>query len=459
MSSEHYGLNWPGKRAAAAQAQGPAACGFVVVPEKSLGTTQSRNRIIEGDSLDALKLLARAEPESVKVMYLDPPYNTGNEFVYRDSFTKNAQSYRQSAALDPQELAGRMHSDWLSMMYPRLLLARDLLRPDGVGFISIDGNEVAQLRLLLDEVFGPQNYLGTLVWVSNLKGRQISGAGPVGTHEYIMCFARDATQVSQFRWSLSQLQGLMPAVYQAPRREVKVDGLGPYVIKNQLYNTNSKFNEVTAPTMIFNIHWHPDTGEVRVSDVDDPARFAGFEMTGPHPNARPGLRFHAWRWSRARVLADHANLEFEVHRGKLRIWTKVRDVDTTAVKDLIMGPNTITGQADLTALGLRSVFETPKPVSLLQLLIQLVSSPDDDAQVLDFFAGSGSTAHAAWAANAADGGKRTFTLVQIPEPVARGSAAAAAGFETISELTAERVRRAAAAVGGPEASFQFVRCQ
>ncbi len=419
---ETYGLTWPGKRAAAELATSPVASTLVPDAAESVDAGTTENLFIEGDNLEALKLLASSHAGQVKLIYVDPPYNTGSEFVYADKF------------------AG--HAAWLSMMYPRLLLARDLLRADGVGFISIDGNQVAQLKILLEEIVGEENVLATLVWVSNLKGRQLSDGGPAGTHEYILCFAKDRANVGQFRGSAAEFRALMPAVYKGAGYAVKHDDRGPYVTKNELYNTNSKFNDQTAPTMVFKIHFHPEINEVRVTDLDDDQTFPGFLTALPHPNARPGLHWHAWRWSRAKILAEHNELEFEVVGDTFKVRTKIRDVDGMALKDLIIGPSTMTAQADLEELGLRRAFETPKPVALLETLIAVTTSEDD--LVLDFFAGSATTAHAVMARNHRDGGRRRFVMVQLDETCKPGSAAAAEGFATIAALARERVRRAGA---------------
>ncbi|NNC12928.1 site-specific DNA-methyltransferase [Planctomonas sp. JC2975] len=505
---ERYRLEWPGKRAAAVSANTKATMRLRDDVAASVGVASSGgdasasgdgdsaavrraetagNLIIAGDNLQALKLLRPRYAGAVKLIYIDPPYNTRNEFVYHDDFSVGVRAFRRRdrdagrGAEDPDDRAqydravdagavdagarddehlnsdardseafgdlqseadsgGHLHSDWLSMMYPRLLLARDLLADDGVGFVSIDGNEVAQLKLLLAEVFGARNVLATIVWVSNLKGRQISDGGPAGTHEYILCFARNADAVARFRGSASDFHALMPAVYRNPGYAVKHDARGAYVTKNELYNTNSRFNERTAPTMVFRIHFHPGTGEVRVTDIDDDTAFDGFLTAMPHHNHRPGLDWHAWRWSRGRVLAEHDELEFDVSGGTLRIRTKVRDVDGMTMKDVVIGPNTITGQRDLDELGLHRLFDNPKPVSLLRTLVAVTTSGDD--LVLDFFAGSGTTAQAVMEQNADDGGRRRFVLVQLDERSPVGSEAAAAGFDTLADVTIERVRRA-----------------
>ena len=401
----------------------------------------------------ALKLLQEPLLGQVKMIYIDPPYNTGNDFLYADDFADSRDDYlKQSGQVDEagarlvatSETGGRFHSAWLSMMYARLKVARSLLTEDGVGFVSIDGNEVAQLKMLLSELYGPDNFVATITWVSNLKGRQISDGGPAGTHEYILCFAKDAQAVNQFRGSGAAFRKLMPDVYKGAAYALKEDAKGPYVTKNELYNTNSKFNERTAPTMVFRIHYNPDSGEVRVSDLDDETTYPGFITAMPHANSRPGLNWHAWRWSRAKILADHEDLEFDTTNGRLRIRTKIRDVDGMTMKDIVIGPSTMTGQADLEALGMGRLFDTPKPVGLLETLVSVATGPDD--LVLDFFAGSCATAEAVLRQNATDGGQRRFIMVQLDEPCGPGTPAAAEGFSTIAAIGRERVRRAGSAL-------------
>ncbi len=452
---ERYQLTWPGKREAVLAANAPTERTLRPDRAESVEFDTSQNLFVEGDNLEALKLLQEPLLGKVKMIYIDPPYNTGSDFVYDDDFAETMQDYRKRAgevdatggrlvSTSDTQFAAHRHSSWLSMMYPRLRIARSLLADDGVGFVSIDGNEVAQLKLLLAEVFGANNVIATIVWASNLKGRQISDGGPAGTHEYILCFARNAEAVSQFRGSGSEFRKLMPVVYKGAGYEMKHDAKGPYVTKNELYNTNSKFNERTAPTMVFRIHYNPETAEVKVSDLDDPTTFPGFITAMPHNNSRPGLNWHAWRWSRAKILAQHDDLEFDTTGGRLRIRTKIRDVDGMAMKDLIIGPSTVTGQADLDALGLGRLFDTPKPVSLLETLVEVAT--DEGDTVLDFFAGSSATAEAVLRRNARDGKARRFIMVQLDETCAPGSAAAEEGYTTIAAIGRERVRRAGKAI-------------
>lgn len=434
---QRYGLDWIGRDAALRAAEAPGG-EFVLDQDRSINPLSACDLFFEGDSLAALQQLQAQYAGQVKLSYIDPPYNTGNGFVYEDRFRlRRSDELLATPAAATVDEAGLRHSAWLNLLYPRLVLAHRLLAPDGVIAVSIDANEVAQLRLVLDEIFGSQNFLNELIWVSNLKGRQIGVGGAVGTHEYVLCYAKDVSRVGRFRGSFQELKAMMPSVYKGAGYPTKRDQLGEYLTKNELHNTNSKFNEVSAPTMVYRIHYHPGTGEVRVSDLDDPDTFPGFLTALPHPNARPDRAWHAWRWSRARVLADSANLEFQVKGDRLRIWTKVRDIDGVAIKDLILGPSTRTGQEDLAALGLGRSFDNPKPVALIRLLVAATTSGED--VVLDFFAGSGTTAQAVAEQNTADGGRRRCILVNIPAATPPNSEARRLGFETISEITLARL--------------------
>ncbi|MCY3966315.1 MAG: site-specific DNA-methyltransferase [Acidobacteria bacterium] len=454
---ERYGLNWHGKRQARQLALTPSTGTLRPCPEESVDWDITKNLMIEGDNLEVLKLLQKSYARKVKLIYIDPPYNTGKDFVYRDDYRDNIRHYLEitgqvDGALrlsSSVETSGRFHTDWLNMMYPRLRLARELLAQDGVGFVSIDGGEASRCRLMLEEIFGEENVLATITWVSNLKGRQISDGGPVGTHEYIICFGRDARYLSQFRGSHSDLKKLMPAVYRGKTYEVKRDDLGPYVTKNELYNTNSRFNETTAPTMVFCIHHNFASSETRVTDVESPETFPGFVRIMPHDNAAHGYRYHAWRWSRSKIEEEAHELEFVPHGNSAKVYTKIRDIDGTALKDIVIGPSTGSGQKDLKVLGLAKAFDTPKPVELLRVLLKASAQPD--ALVLDFFAGSASAAHAVMAQNASDGGKRAFIMVQFPEALDRRITAQRAAATTcqdlglpplVSEITKERLRRA-----------------
>jgi adenine-specific DNA-methyltransferase len=282
---ERYRLDWPGKRAAAFAANAPIAKTLRPVRDESVDFDTTRNLFIEGDNLDALKLLQESYLNKVKLIYIDPPYNTGNDFVYNDYFAAKTDEYlAKSGQVDLEGIRlvantdsnGRFHSDWLSMMYPRLKLSRNLLADDGVICISTDDNELNNLTKMCNEVFGEANHVNTFVWVSNLKGRQISGSGAAGTKEYIVCYARRIEQVGIFRASGGALKVMMPTVYKGFSFTVQEDAHGPYVLKNELYNTNSAFNEITRPNLVFDIYFNPDTGDVKTTPVSTDHRHPGY---------------------------------------------------------------------------------------------------------------------------------------------------------------------------------------
>lgn len=456
---ERYGLQWAGKHEAIRSLLAPGRGALIPDVSAVPGFDTGRNVFVEGDNLEVLKLIQKAYNDKVKLIYIDPPYNTGNDFVYNDDFSDGLRGYlRYTGQLDEEgnrvstdvDSTGRRHSRWLSMMYPRLVLARNLLTQDGVIFVSIDDNEVAALRLLLDEIFGPENFLGTFVWVSNIKGRQISGAGPAGTKEYLHAYARNIDEVGSFRASATFLKSLMPSVYKGFNYKTKSDDRGPYVTKNELYNTNSAFNEATRPNLVFDIYYNPDSGEVKTEPVSERHLHDGFVKIPPKQNNNGVNKYHAFRWSRQKVEAERYDLEFGESASGWRVYTKVRDVDSTSVKDILMDVSTNAGADDIKEVGINpNWYDYPKPVGLIQLLVALATEPD--SLVLDFFAGSGTTAQAVAAQNAVDGGRRRSLCVNLPEPLDPSSEAAKAGLSTVADLSWARISAAFATISGARA--------
>lgn len=453
---ERFGLFWPGKKRAlrAAQEQTTATLKPDFENSKDWDTTQ--NVFIEGDNLEVLKILQKHYHGKIKMIYIDPPYNTGKDFVYPDNFKEGLETYLEwtrqvneegKKVSTNSESEGRYHSNWLNMMYPRLKLARNLLTDDGVIFISIDDNEADNLVKLGKEVFGEANFLNTFVWVSNLKGRQISASGAAGTKEYIVCFARRGDEAGEFRAFGTRLKALMPTIYRGFNYTAQSDEHGPFVVKNELYNTNSAFNEVTRPNLVFDIYFNPTTNEVRTEMVSDAHLHEGFVKIPPHQNNNGINKYHAFRWSKAKVLAESHDLQFVETPSGWKVYTKVRDVDSTSVKDLIMDITTSEGSADIERLGLDPRwFDYPKPMNLIKMLIDTATA--EDSIVLDFFAGSATTAHAVLQKNAEDGGTRRFIQVQLPEPLSEDSEARKAGLDTIADISQARIR----AVGAQLAS-------
>ncbi len=413
---------------------------LVLDPAKSHGDNAGEpddNLIIHGDNLEALKALLPRYAGKVNCIYIDPPYNTGNEgWTYNDNV--NSPLMREWLAknnpVDGEDL--ERHDKWLCMMWPRLQLLLELLADDGIIFVSIDDNEQHHLRMLMDEIFGETNFLNSFTWVNNLKGRQLTGQGAARTHETILAYGKDIRELSApFQIDISLAKAIMPDAYRMGTYEKYQDEIGPYVIKNQLHNTNSKVNEETRPALVFNIHYAPELNSVRFTDVDSDLHISGFTRIPPKASNDGVHKFHAWRWSRQKIDAELHNLHFERYGETFRIHTKIRVFDETSLKDLIT--NVSNSNSELKSLSLE--FPFPKPADLVKVLIQSVRHAT--AIFLDSFAGSGTTAHAALALNKQDGGSRRFILVECEDYA--------------DTITAERVRRVINGV--PEAKGEDLR--
>jgi adenine-specific DNA-methyltransferase len=324
------------------------------------------NILIEGDNYHSLSVLNYTHKGKIDVIYIDPPYNTGNkDFTYNDTFVDREDSYR--------------HSKWLSFMNNRLKLARDLLKKNGLIFISIDDNEYAQVKLLCDEIFGHNNFINNFVWINNLKGRQLSNYGASKTYEYILCY------------------GMLAEIFE--------DDKGKYVIKNELHNTNSDFNEQTRPNLVFDIYYSPKIKKVKFSlDKKD----KGYIKINPKKNNNGVHKYHAWRWSKDKIINELDDLEFIKSGNTYKVFTKIRDINTTTIKDIITNINTNAGGRDLKDIFGKKEFTFPKPIDLITFLLEFSSTKK--STILDFMAGSGTTGHAVLELNRQDGGNRKFIL-------------------------------------------------
>lgn len=467
FKQERYQFTWPGKRDAILNANSPINDTLRPIIQDSVDFDNTKNIYIEGDNLRVLKLLQENYLNRVRTIYIDPPYNTGNDFVYHDNFSNDKASFESRSGIFDEngnitvqnfernvEANGRFHSDWLNMMYPRLKIARNLLRKDGLIFISIDNNEIENLRKICDEIFGERNFLNQIIWVNKPEGRQINGAGAAGTHEYILCYAKDATFQSEFSASAEWLKKLMPSSYKGFGFDVKYDAKGAYIATHELYNGNSKFNEETRPSLVFDIYYRESDGDIKIETISDNHVHAGYAKIPPHTNADGIHKYHAYRWSKVKILAEKDDLEFIPCNGSFKILTKRRNFDMTTIRDLITDINTTTGSKDLKELDVKG-FSYPKPVALITLLLKITATARDDEDVcgtneinkeenivLDFFSGSCTTAHAVMKLNAENGGNMRFICVQLPEETPEGSEARVAGFTNICEIGKERIRRA-----------------
>ena len=404
----------------------------------------SENLYIIGDNLDALKHLLKSYSRKVKCIYIDPPYNTGSDgFVYPDNFKFNSTTLSNKMGIDAEEaeriidMRGKStHSAWLTFMYPRLVLARELLSDDGIIFISIDDNEHANLKLICDEIFGEENFINNFTWLNNLTGRQISGIGAAKTNEPILVYSKSKESASTFNIDITFAKKYMPDAYKGFNFTIEEDNYGKYKKGDTLYNHNRKFNEETRKNLVYSIYYdeinnsfHPENPDLDKTNL--------IEIL-PHKNNDGIHKFHAWRWSKEKVINEQYNLIAEKKsNGEYEIYTKNRNYNQTTLKDIITNINN--GDNEISSLFETKVFEYPKSTLLLSTLLGTM----DNSLILDFFSGSATTAHAAMKLNAEDGGNRKYILVQLPEEIEESKSAFKAGYRTIDEIGRERIKRAA----------------
>jgi adenine-specific DNA-methyltransferase len=438
MDPERFGLRYAGKAQAALRAHDEPAARLVYDPAASLESPEARDVFIEGDNLDALKLMRPAYAGAVQCIYIDPPYNTGHDFVYRDRHAEDAGAYlRRSGQLDDEgvrltanpETHGRFHSRWLAMMEPRLRVAHELLGDDGLLFASIDDHEVHHLRVLLDEIFGPECFVAQVVVVSNRGGRDYLRIAT--THEYVLCYGKSADAP------------VRPLVRTGPARRLE-DARGPYELR-ELRNRNPRFSPGNRPNLGYAI-W-VDEG---AADAEGLCPVATEPIAGGvrvEPKNREGGG-SVWRWGQPKlrgaiVAGDPARSDVVARRrrdGVFNIYEKHRATTTKARS--VWDESELRSEEGTRTLRQRlgvAAFDHPKPVALVQRCLRL--GTDRDGLVLDFFAGSGTTAEAVMELDAEDGGERRCVLVQLPEPLPADAPGRALGAETIADVT--RLRLAA----------------
>lgn len=440
--TERFGLFWPGKTQAIRAAQTPTTATLAPDRENSLNWDAAGNVVIEGDNLEVLKVLQKHYYGKIKMIYIDPPYNTGGDFVYPDDYAdpigtyleRTGQSDTEGKLSTNTESDGRFHSNWLNMMYPRLKLARNLLSEDGVLAISIDDNELARLRMLGDEIFGEHNWQASVVTVANPGGRDYKEVAIC--HESLLIYTRTpGTKLNEIS------------------KEVHFklsDRKGGFELR-ELRNRNPKFHRENRPNLFFPFYVDPtsttDDGYCEVS-LEKSDRFT----VEVFPRNSQG-KDSCWRWGRPKasehIVAGSAYESEVVARqkrdGGWNIYEKSRR-STTKVKSLWAETpmRTEDGTREVRALFGATVFDHPKPLALVRRCAEIATNPD--SIVLDFFAGSGTTAHAVMQLNAEDGGNRRCISVQLPEPTDETSEARKAGYANIAEITRERIRRAGAKI-------------
>lgn len=433
---ERYQLTWPGKKQAILNANTPTDKTLRPVKEESVDWDNTRNLYIEGDNLEVLKLLQESYLNKVKIIYIDPPYNTGNDFIYKDEFKKNTTEYlEESGQINEEGMRlvhnpssnGRFHSDWLTMMYSRLKIARNLLRDDGAIFISIDDNEFDNLKKICDEIFGTNNFVAAIPWQSRQSIQNDTDLSI--NHEYIIVYAKVRRQENR-RLKETNIniwyEEKSFAFYPLPLDESKFEN------PDNDPRGKWKADPFDAPNIRPNLTYrivNPNTGEEfwppngRCWRTDEENYKKLLEdnriIFGKNGKGRPQLKVF---YNEKRAFGSVENTWFDGNKC---------GTATEATKEL---QKLFDGFA---------YFDTPKPTRLIKKILELTTSPQDDVIVLDFFSGSATTAHAVMQLNAEDGGNRRYIMVQLPEPTPEDSEAYKAGYKNICEIGKERIRRAA----------------
>ena len=425
IGAEHYDFTWAGKQAAKKEAQADLFGKTLrYKPQDSLNPDTTENIYIEGDNLEALKLLRRNYHGKIKMIYIDPPYNTGNDFVYHDDFSMTDEELAELSGdvVDGVRFqknskdSARYHTDWLNMMYPRLRVARELLTDDGVIFISIDDNEIDNLKKICDQVFGTSNFVAQFIWKKKQGGGNDSSF-VVAEHEYIVSYTKNALLL---HLGLDKNYKLDDALY-------------PYS------DENGDYGLITL-----------DKASIQFSQS------LVYEITGPDgkkylPRVVKGKQ-SCWRWSKAKVEKQYDELVFKNDKVYTKYYRPEGVTPRSLLIDAVYG-RTESGNDDIKALFQPSPFSYPKPILLIKHFLSIGTDKNDI--ILDFFSGSATTAHAVMQLNAEDGGHRKFIMVQLPEETDEKSEAYKAGYKNICEIGKERIRRAAKKIheDNPDAQF------
>ncbi|BAO56119.1 site-specific DNA-methyltransferase [Nonlabens marinus] len=430
LSNERYLLNWAGKSDAFRALQTPATQTLIPLKEESINFEETENIFIEGENLEVLKVLQRSYFNKVKMIYIDPPYNTGNDsFIYPDKFSETKDDYQKRVG-DKDEDGymtkeglyhknskenGQYHSNWLNMMYPRLFLAKNLLKDDGVIFVSIDDNEVHNLRMLMNEIFGEENLMGQLLWKRRQNADSRNQSNVSTDHEYILVYSKS---------SLASFVGkeIDKSKYKNPDKDER----GPWA--------SIDLSGLATKDQRPNLHY----------DIVDPETNISYP-----PNPRRG-----WSKSKSNVeemIADGRILFPKLPSGRPREKKFVKDLQkdrtgfSTWLNSKIVGYTT-NGTRQVSALMEDKIFDFPKPVALISLFIEQITKTKEEDIVLDFFAGSGTTGQALLDTNAADDGNRKYICVQLQERTSEKSEAFKQGYKTIADLAKERIRRASSKI-------------
>ena len=455
---ERYQFTWPDKKKSVLLANAPIAAALRPCREESVDFDNTENLYIEGDNLDVLKLLRETYLNRVKMIYIDPPYNTGKDFIYEDDFAeKTGEFLRRDGQYDDQgnrltpnlESNGRFHTDWLNMIYPRLRVARDLLTEDGVIFISIDDNEVENLKKICNEVFGSTNFIDCITWNTRVPKNDNKGLGNI--HQYVLVYVKQAKFNRQFMMPKDGLDEVFELLDKMKKQRVPIPEAEEELKK--FYNKKGYDRGITLYNAL-DENYQP-WGKINMSWPNSDTFGPTYDVLHPatrKPTKKPD---RGWRWNQE-TFNNHLdyNNVIERHDGSFicgNIWFAkdentqpssikyLRDVGKMLLRTII----SLKSDGGVELEGIfegKSYFSNPKPTSLLRILINSIE--EKEGIFLDFFSGSATTAHAVMQLNAEDGGKRKFIMVQLPEICKEDSEAYKAGYNNICEIGKERIRRA-----------------
>lgn len=433
-SNERYNFTWNGKGQALRLSQTPSLGTLRPCKEESKDWDTTQNLYIEGDNLEVLKLLQKSYHSKVKMIYLDPPYNTGKDFVYKDDFHDSLENYKKiTGQVDSEgnklstntEASGRYHTDWLNMMYPRLRLARNLLTDNGAIFISINDNEVHNLRKICDEVFGEDNFIDYFLWTKTSTPPSLSNKSRK-TVEFVLCYEKEK---NNYRYYGNELD----------------NGDAP------LLNTGNPRKSLTFPIGTINLTFVE-------SGVFKAGKYGKVELMNDlvvkdGKNSNEAILNAEFKWSQDNIneeisrgtyfliKTDKFSIRFQRVDNEGKYKTPNNFINIELNKEKGIGTNE-SAVKELESLGLNGMFDYPKPISLIESIIKMIIKEDKEAIILDFFSGSATTAHAVMQLNAEDGGNRKFIMVQLPEPTEEKDEAYKAGYMNICEIGKERIRRA-----------------
>lgn len=425
---ERYQFTWPDKKKAVLLANTPIDKTLRPCREESVDFDNTENLYIEGDNLEVLKLLHETYLGKVKMIYIDPPYNTGNDFVYEDDFAQSMYEYRENSGqfdddgnrlVKNMDSNGRFHTDWLNMIYPRIKLAKDFLAEDGVIFISIDDNEQSSIFDIGNEVFGQSNFVGTILWKKKTNGNNMGFLPPV--HDYIVCYAKNINNISDMGYPVSQ--EYISKTFSNPDNDPR----GPWTTTDLSANHRGPYFSIVNPNT-GEVHY-PPKGRYWVFNENEVKKRIkdGRIIFGKTGNGKPVQKVFIANRKFSKIKADS--------------WWDNKGMNEDATKEL----SELFGEAKL--------FTHPKPSKLLYNICKICT--EDNDYILDFFSGSSTTAHAVMKLNAEDDGKRKYILVQLPEKTDEKSEAHKAGYANICEIGKERIRRAAQKIAEENLEAKF----